>query len=752
MRDEEKAKAQLLSELRSLRQELEALKASNRSEATKRRDEGDAARQESKEDLAQSRKETAAGLEQLGSASERLRRGKADLAQSRRETTAGLDKLVSAGKLRRKGESDLAESEKRNKILGDLIPFGVWASDTEGNITYLSDSYMEMAGVPLDDPSNLNWVARLSPEEVKNAVSDWQSSLDTMEIWEREHKVTGSDGREYTLLSRGVPVVDKQGKPLSWFGINIDISHRKALEEQVKEQAREYRTLVERLPKIDAARFDELSRFKYASPGAVRAHGISSDELVGRRPSETALDRKFARILEDAVEKVFESGQEASFRYTFKTQNGQVHRAYTLVLEHEAESLIRSVLQTSYDVTDLITLDEQWREALDEAERANNVTREFLANMSHEIRTPMNGVIGMTDLALREDIPERARQFLHMVKQSGQNLLGIINDILDLSKIEAGKTELEKHPLYLRETVESTIKCLRVNAEKKGLEFLYSFDPELSDRVEGDSGRFRQILTNIVGNAVKFTEQGRVAISMSQAEALSPESVHVLFMVKDDGIGIPQDKLLSIFNPFAQVGGSAHAKYRGTGLGLSISKELVELMGGKIWVESEPGQGSTFYFTVVFGLVKEKSEPPQAVQPEGEQQAWGFRILLAEDNLVNRIFAVELLQMRGHQVEAVENGREALEKLRQEKFDLVLMDVSMPEMGGEEATRRIRAGEAGDPAVPIVALTAHALKGDRHRVLLMGMDDYIAKPIDLEELDKVLVKVMARRAAGEPHS
>lgn len=387
------------------------------------------------------------------------------------------------------------------------------------------------------------------------------------------------------------------------------------------------------------------------------------------------------------------------------------------------------------------------KSALERAEAANRSKRDFLANMSHEIRTPMNGVLGMTELALQEDIPERAREFLQMTKLSGQNLLMIINDILDLSKIEAGKVELERQPFDLREAVESAIKPLKLNAEKKGLELLYSFDPEITGLVEGDSGRLRQVLTNIVGNAVKFTEQGRVAVSVNLAQAPVPGSLHVLFMVKDDGIGIPPDKLTSMFEPFAQVGGSAHAKYGGTGLGLSIARDLVGLMGGSIWGESEPGRGSTFCFTVVFALPRQDSESnqPAGDQQQERDQMQKLKILLAEDNLINRIFAVEILQKRGHHVEAVENGIETLERLRREKFDVVLMDIRMPEMGGEETARRIRSGEAGDPAVPIVALTAHALKGDRNRFLAEGMDDYLAKPIDLEEMDRVLEKILAKR-------
>jgi two-component system CheB/CheR fusion protein len=360
--------------------------------------------------------------------------------------------------------------------------------------------------------------------------------------------------------------------------------------------------------------------------------------------------------------------------------------------------------------------------------------------MSHEIRTPMNGVIGMTELALMEPVPPRAAEYLRLVKQSGLALLEIINDILDLSKIEAGKVELDRRPFLLREAVEAALKPLELIARHKGLEFLQSIDPEVPDPVLGDSGRLRQILTNIVGNAVKFTEAGRVAVSVSLAEDSPAGRACLLFMVKDDGIGIPADRLAAVFEPFAQAGGSAHVKYGGTGLGLSISRELVEAMGGAVRANSMPGRGSTFHFSVLLDLSEAPVEQPSAPQPVARPQGATLRVLLVEDNQVNRILGIELLERRGHLVETAENGREALDRLRSGVFDLVLMDIRMPVMDGEEATRRIRAGEAGpdNAAVPVVALTAHALAGDRERFLATGMDDFLSKPLDLADLDRVL--------------
>jgi signal transduction histidine kinase/ActR/RegA family two-component response regulator len=407
-------------------------------------------------------------------------------------------------------------------------------------------------------------------------------------------------------------------------------------------------------------------------------------------------------------------------------------------------------------MTELKTKNQALAQAVDDAKQATRLKSEFLANMSHEIRTPMNAILGMTSLAIDSNSREEQQEYLTDVMNSAESLLSLLNDILDLSKIEAGRMELSPTLVSLGSLVQDATRFLSQAARQKGLDLIWSCAPGLPDNLLADPLRLRQVLLNLVGNAIKFTERGTVEVQ-AQPESEDQNTILVRFAVRDTGLGIPEDKRALIFESFCQADGSTSRKYGGTGLGLTISSRLVELMDGKIWVESQLGVGSTFYFTARLTKAAppapqtptdgRKTAPPVAValDSEARKQLGSLDILVAEDNFVNLKLITRLLERWGQRVTIAANGREALDAFHKKTFDLVILDIQMPELDGFEVAAAIRESEKKTGRyTPIMALTAHALAGQQEECLARGIDGFASKPIQPRKLLKTLISLAPR--------
>ena len=649
-----------------------------------------------------------------------------------------------------KSEQRRRESEERFRTMADGCPTPIWVTDTEGGIQFTNRTFREFCGVSHEPAEGQNWELLFHPDDLPKFVRETNRAVRTHTGFKAEAHVQRADGEWRWIIAHAEPRFSPNGEFLGCAGLSTDITERKQAEQALKDSEEKFRQLAENVREVFWMINSAGTELLYVSPAYEQIWGRSRASLYGS-PMEW-LDAVHADDRERAHKKFMKRlrGQCIDFEYRIKTPDGQEKwiRDRAFPIRDGAGQVIR-VAGIAEEITDQKRYESELLSAKQQAEAANAAKSEFLANMSHEIRTPMNGVIGMTELLLDTDLNAEQRRYAETVRASGESLMEIINDILDFSKIEAKKLELEMADFDLQNLLDNLTSALGTQAQGKGIELLSIVDPSIPAMLRGDAGRLRQILTNLVGNAIKFTEEGEVVIRAMLEQGEESDCL-LRFSVRDTGMGIPEDKIGILFDKFSQVDTSTTRRFGGTGLGLAIAKQLVEMMGGVIGVASEEGNGSEFCFTVRLG----RSNQPDARRNDTGDlvNLSGVRVLIVDDNSTSREILVAFTAGWGMRPTAVESGSRALEavhRAREERdpFRIAVIDFHLSGMDDEALGCAIRADKRLADTRMVMMICMGVWHGRRSPEEI-GLAGCVTKPVRRDELCSLLSKVFSAADGG----
>ncbi len=641
----------------------------------------------------------------------------------------------------RRGEKSgtyaLRVPRKEGTIL-DIIPGFVWKVDTEHKLEYINKAGIKFTGIAFSGLVEEGWLNLIHPDDISLLEAEYSKTLQDQEQFQYVLRVRRYDG-EYRYCSvEGRPCYNQQKELTGYVGLATDITDQKKSEIQYRSLFVNMKCGYVYLHTICDVHGEWIDfSVKEMNEQYKRLFSLSKNQVVGLTYSQL-FPQKYNEIVERLryhKEHLLNGKTVAVDEYYSEFYDKWLSAS---VYSPQKDTLVIILM----DITDKKLVERNLILAKEAAESANKAKSEFLANMSHEIKTPINGIMGMLDLTLLTDLTSEQREKLKTAKNCAFTLIHIINDILDLSRLEAGKTSIQLGEFDVYHMIDTIQKTHLVEARKKNLEFISDISPSVPRVLIGDQQRLQQIIDNLINNAIKYTMEGKIELFV-QAEPVGTEKMKLKIVISDTGIGIAKENMELLFHRFSQVDLTFAKKYGGSGLGLSISKQLVELMGGCIGAESQEGMGSTFYFTIDLSIGSDYEITLQRMEDEG----WApvRRILLVEDDIINQKVIKEMLEEGGHTVAIANSGMEALKVFQKEPIDVILMDIQMPGMNGVETAKRIRMLKPSGESVPIIALTAYMLHGDTEQLSEMGMDGYLSKPIQLQELYQMVDHMASRK-------